>query len=540
MMQTEDRAALRRARVALGHRGGDRSGSETAYLLYTVSLGVLIAGVPIIRTLVLSLSEPAVVAALTALEATGVISIGALLLLVIAVLAGGVRGAIVPRPAYVHLFVGSPLARGVVLRRPFVAAQALTTLLMLSMAGIVCGALAVAGHPLNLGAVALFLGAVAGYSVVLSTVWLIGQLGPSVRALVAWSLAFVLLVSIAMQLGGTEAHLWAGPWGWLATAWSGVVTDASAPGSVSGSVSVPGSLPSVIAALLCTTTIGLAPFSHLLLARVRSADLMTQSQAWASSAVMAQTGDVRGSSDRVRLPPRHRPRAAMLQTGPLWIGVVRRDLIGILRHPVRAGAGILSGAIAGILLVVALSMEPGAGAIVAAIAGGLMYTAAGSWTDGLRYHADNVGAQPLYGVGTEQLALLHALVPTVVSCVVVLVGAIGATMATLASNGGTIDAFVCAAALALALIAVTLRALSAGKGPIPIGLLLPIPTPVGDISILNALIWVFDGFLLSLVVTAILTGIALTSSVPLTLFCTVVSLVFIVIWARARFRRLRL
>lgn len=528
MIQTGDRAALTHARAALGHRGGDRSASETVYLLYTVSLGVLIAGVPTIRTLVLSLSEPAVVAALTAPEATNVISTGALLLLVVAVLAGGVRGAIVPRPAYVHLFVGSPLARGVVLRRPFLAAQALTTLLLVSMAGIVCGALAVAGHPLAVGAVALFLAGVAGYSVVLSTVWLIGQLGSHTRALVAWPLAFLLLVSIVLQLGGMKAQLWAGPWGWLATAWSGVVADASV------SVSVSGSTYSVIAALLCTATIGLAPFSHMLLTHVRAADLMTQSQAWASATVMAQSGDVRGSSDRVRMPPRHRPRAAKLQTGPLWIGVVRRDLIGILRHPVRAGAGILSGVMAGILMVVALSMEPSAGAIVAATAGGLMYSAAGSWTDGLRYHADNVGAQPLYGVGTEKLAALHAIVPTWVSCVVILLGA------TMASNGGTIDAFVCAAAIALALLVVTLRALSAGKGPLPIGLLLPVPTPAGDVSILNALIWVFDGFLLSLVVTATLTGIALTSPVSLTLFCTLVALLLIGVWARARFRRLRL
>ena len=51
--------------------------------------------------------------------------------------------------------------------------------------------------------------------------------------------------------------------------------------------------------------------------------------------------------------------------------------------------------------------------------------------------------------------------------------------------------------------------------------------------------WAFDGFLLSLVVAASLTGLALTGGIPLTLSLAVAVLALISVWARARFRRLK-
>jgi hypothetical protein len=269
-----------------------------------------------------------------------------------------------------------------------------------------------------------------------------------------------------------------------------------------------------------------------LLDRLRSSDVLMQGRIWASAGVMAQTGDVRGSLERVRAPARHTPLRVRLHAGPVWWLVVKRDATGAARHPVRVVVGIATALLAGSLMTAALATDQHIGGVIAAAAGLLGYLSAGAWSDGVRAHADNVGAPTLFGSGTQTLALAHLLFPAIVSCVVM---AAGAAVTVALTHSVPPIAIITAAAFALTLVA--LRGASAVKGPLPITLLLPVPTPVGDVSILFALAWAFDG-----VIIAVALGICfgtVGASISTMVVLAITAVIVFAIWGRMRLRRLQ-
>jgi hypothetical protein len=147
---------------------------------------------------------------------------------------------------------------------------------------------------------------------------------------------------------------------------------------------------------------------------------------------------------------------------------------------------------------------------IGACAGMLGYLSAGAFSDGVRAHADNIGAPPLFGIAAQPLALFHLILPLIASCVLMVAGAVGASgfvHSELQISVVTASAF--------AVVMVALRGVSAVKGPLPITLLLPVPTPVGDVSILFALAWAFDGLLIALGIGMCLAlGVATSVSSP--------------------------
>jgi hypothetical protein len=504
MTRNGDRAALAHARAVLAGRGSTRTAGGMAMRAYLVLFIVLIVVIPLIRALVVALSAPWPVAILTA-EATPVAAvIGATAVVLVAACVGATRGAIVPRPAYVHFVVRSPLPGSITLGRSLAAMHILAAVAFAIVTAIVCGALAIAGHAQNPLATTVCIVAAAAYAMLLVTAWLAGQVSAAVRTGAGIALGAVALASAAATVSGVSGD-------------AAELAQAAVDAIKVGGVTPIASWLIVSIMIACAGVV----WSRILLGRLRSSDLMTQGQIWASAGVMARTGDVRGSLERVRTPARHTPRRVSLRRGPVWWLIAKRDAAGAIRHPVRLGLGVCCALLAGVLVAIASSTcsspacsgtSPlsGIGLFIGACAGMLGYLSAGAFSDGVRAHADNIGAPPLFGIAAQPLALFHLILPLIASCVLMVAGAVGASgfvHSELQISVVTASAF--------AVVMVALRGVSAVKGPLPITLLLPVPTPVGDVSILFALAWAFDGLLIALGIGMCLAlGVATSVSSP--------------------------
>jgi len=516
MNSREERLAFAAAAHVLAARGSGRSLSSTAMRVYLALFVVAVVGIPVLRALVLAMASPHAIAVVTAESTPAAVEWGAAALLLVVACIGSMRGAIVPRPAYVHFVVRSSLARRLTLRRPVIALHLLAAAVFGAAASIICGALAVAGLALDPLAGALFIVVAATYGVLLATAWLGGQVSGRVRTAAGITLVgFLTATAIAAAVGVADGLV-----GWFHT-----LTSAAASGTLV--LAAGGIVLAIVVAVVSLTA------SFAMIGRLHGSELMAQGQAWASASMLVQTGDVRGSLERIRTPARHTPRRVSLHAGPLWWVIVKRDATGSVRHPIRLAIGIAAGALAGIFVAIALSVAPGAGAVIAATAAALAYLSAGAGSDGMRAHADNVGAPVLFGTGTQTLALLHLILPALVSCTVALVGAAFALTWT---HGATSTVLV--AAPLLAAMAVALRAVSAVKGPLPVTLLLPVPTPVGDVSVLFALAWSFDALLIALALGAGLGSFDGAISIPVLVLAAGAIMAVLAGWGRTRLRRL--
>lgn len=518
MISREDRRAFAAATAVLAARGSGRSAGGTAMRIYLALFIVAIVVTPAVRALILTLANPTMIGVMTAESTPVILCAGAFALLLTAACAGGARGAVVPRPSYIQFVVRSPLIRRLTLRRPLVVTQFLVAAGFTAATGVVCGALAVGGVTLTWLGVMVSLVVAAAYGVLLVAAWLSGQTFGRVRIGAGIGLVALLAALAVAALTG----LWSRPAEWMRA-----LPDTAASGTLAVGWAV-GAIAIAVATVVA---------SFALLGRLRSAELMVQGQSWASAGLLAQTGDVRGSLERVRMPARHTPRRVSLRSGPLMWLIVKRDATGAVRHPVRLSIGICSALLAGALGAIALSATtqpgaPGIGPFIGAIAGVLGYLSAGAFTDGVRAHADNIGAPALFGTAAQPLALLHLVFPAIASCIVMAVGAI------LAFASVHVAPIALIAAPVFALIMVALRGISAVKGPLPITLLLPVPTPVGDVSILFALAWSFDGVLIALAVGACVT-LGVATSVPALAISAALLLAVFALWGRMRLQRLR-
>lgn len=205
----------------------------------------------------------------------------------------------------------------------------------------------------------------------------------------------------------------------------------------------------------------------------------------------------------------------MPQPGPVTFIAVALLLVTVVARTATAAIACLCfGALAGWVV--------GSTAAVPVVV--LLYLSVGGWATGLRTAASAVGSAVLYGLADRERLLLHAIVPAVASIVFCAVGA--------ALTSGALAAVWVAA---VAVFTVLLQAFSSLRGPLPLELLTPIASPVGDLSVVNVLVWMGDAVLLAVVFGG--SGTYLLTASPATAATALIGgVVIVVFWADARLR----
>uniref|UniRef100_UPI0025F4E9E6 hypothetical protein n=1 Tax=uncultured Aeromicrobium sp. TaxID=337820 RepID=UPI0025F4E9E6 len=362
---------------------------------------------------------------------------------VAAVGVGRTRGPVAPTAPYVDWVVSGPedLAR---VLRPFWWRSVVGVTAVAVVAGLV---VVVSRNtvPDPLAAVVLAV-VVLGFGLLLAVAWLAGQ---SRLPLPAITLA-LLSVAVGWPLHDAWAALGSQPRWWV------MVVPVAA-----------------IGALLSVRRMVVV----LLPSRLR-----TQALRWSQVEAFAMTADLASAADVLRGRTRRGRRWRPTFGAP---ALVRRDLVGLLRSPGRAAAGIALACLSGLLLGPAQDAPT---PIIAIAAASLSYAAACYLSDGLRFSAANRSRPAVFGLTPAQTVLQHLVVPVVV-LVVVLSGA--------AAFSGAVGV-----GFGLALLALACRAASVFKGLLPLEYLTPIMTPVGEMSSLRVLFWVADAFLVCTLVGA--------------------------------------
>jgi hypothetical protein len=470
---SSDRQTLAHVRSVTASRAGLPTASNAGYTVYVAVLVVAIVVAPVVRSVVIGLASPEILATIVAPDSYRGVGAIAAVLAACALLIGRTRGPVVPSPFLTEFLAGSHLARSGTLRRPFLNSVSVLALAAVTVFGIVGGARFLGGPTAAIPAALIVLGSVA-YSGVLAVLWLIGQSGPRRTTI---PLAVVILASAIAVAAGVDVVILATPWGWLALLWDSL--DPAAP------------IPwwPVIALALSPLAFLAAP---ALLNNLRSPELMAQSRRWQLIGTLVQTGDLAGASGALRTPPTRGRRFRISFTGPLPIAILRRDIGTARRFPVRIALGSLALVAAGWLNAQTASATDGVDWVVALAGVFFAYLAAGVWCDGLRNANENVGPSSLYGRSALTLIGSHALLPGL-ACL--LLGSIGAIAAVaVGAPVGVLPWW-----MLTSVFIVLVRILDCAKGPMPIGLLLPIVTPVGDVSILNVIAWQADALIIVLI-----------------------------------------
>ncbi|QOD44231.1 hypothetical protein [Clavibacter zhangzhiyongii] len=466
--------ALRAVRSIRLERGG-ASPMDLAYALYAGALTVLIVGIPVLRAVVLELAEPDAAAALLAhgpSAATAVAGLAAAAL----VLAGGARGPALLSPFLTAALAGGDLPRAAVLARPF-ARAVLGSAALAGLVALLPGlGLLVAGRAEPWPVVAWTAGG-ALLGVVLAGCWLAGQrLTEAGRGIGAAVLLGSALIAV---LRPTPVV----PWSAVGTLFPGAAAGASAGAPSPGDAAV------ALAVLTASAVVALA-VAPALLGGLRGPDLRAQAQRWQTATTLATTGDLAMATGGFRPVPRIGRGWRAVGGGSPAALVLRRDLVGALRTPVRAASACLGTAAVGALVALALD-GAGSGLVMPAVAAALVgFLALGVGADGFRHVVDVSSAPPLYGIPTGRLLLLHGALPAAAGVACALAGA-GIAVA----GGAGATALVVAPAVVLLLVVI--RAFDAAKGPLPLEVMAPVVTPAGDASALVIAAWQADALLLA-------------------------------------------
>lgn len=484
-MRARDRRTLAEGRAVLSARGGPRSADEVGYALYAGVLTVLLVALPLVRAMVLGIADARGLALLVSPDAPSAVAACAAALAGLTLLAGPVRGPVLPSPVVVEFLVGSALPRRLTLLRPFLVSTTVLAGLAAFAAGVVSAALMVGGLlPVNADALAgaglIVLGSAAS-AIVLGVVWLAGQSLPR-----GWTMPFGVTLAIGGAVGVSPLALGTAP------------------------VTIPGPVFVVLTALvlLCLIVLLCLPLISRLLECLRAADLMRQARRWQSIGTLLQTGDVAGAAGALRTPPARGRRDRIALSGPLPVAVVQRDLGAARRFPVRTLTGSLAIAAAGWLQAGVWFVPPGGVWPLAVAAALAAYFGVGVWCDGLRSAAENAGPSSIYGRSVLTMLGCHAIVPALALLMLGSLG-IGAVAATETVLTWPVGGWWAMTAGFITL----LRVFDCLRGPLPIGLLLPVPTPLGDVSILNVIAWQADALILLLVGAAGLTVLAVQPGV---------------------------
>ncbi|MGF6822976.1 hypothetical protein M2317_001883 [Microbacterium sp. ZKA21] len=450
-----ERARLAAARTARRERAGRPTRADAAYLVYVGILVAAIAGVPVVRTIVLALATPEAVEALTRPALAHIIGVLGALLWLGALALGRVRGPIVPTPFTASVVGRSDISPTRAWARRLTRATVSTVILsggfaLLAVSGLLANGIAV-------GRCVAFAAGAALFAVPAVGIWLAGQsLGRRGRGLLAAAL-IAQLIAVVADVPWTAASA-------LGALWSG--SDAAAALLVLGGLAI------VAAALL-----------PVLLGRLRPDSLEAHATRWEAMTVLAATGDLAGAADRTRPLPTSGRRLRIAMNRPLLLAVLQRDAIGSVRTPMRFAVALVALAASGAGWAWLAGVGTGPRWVAAISLGVIAYLALGALMDGCREAADAAGRPALYGGSAGRMLLLHLSWPALCAIVVPAAAAWGA--------GG--DVMTPVAVLGALLVAV--RAYDTTKGPLPIELMMPVPTPAGDASAIGIWLWQSDALL---------------------------------------------
>ena len=450
-----ERARIAAARTVRRDRAGRPTRADAAYLVYVGILVAAIAGVPVIRTIVLALATPAAVAAFTRPEAAMIVSVLGALLWLGALALGRVRGPITPPPFTADVFGRSDISP----RRAWARTLTRVTVSTLVLSGAIA-VLAVSGLLANGIAVERCIAFVAGsvlFALPAVALWLAGQVLDRRGA-------GVLAAGLTAQLVAVLAGVPLLPASALGTLWSGTG----------------GALPLIVLGTLAVAAVALLP---VLLSRLRPDVLEAHAGRWEAMSVLAATGDLAGAADRTRPLPTFGRRLRITMNRPLALAVLQRDAIGGVRTPLRLAVALVTLGLTGAAWAWLSAVESGPRWAAAIGIGIVAFLALGALMDGSREAADAAGRPALHGHPPWRMLLLHLSWPTLCAVLVPAAVALGA--------GGEIAGAV--AVFGVVLVAV--RAYDTTKGPLPIALMMPVPTPAGDASAIGMWLWQSDALL---------------------------------------------
>lgn len=481
-----------------------RSGGDKTYALYAFLLVAAIVIVPVIRALWLIASSQAGLVVLTSADASAAVSLILVALWAGALLAGRKRGPALLPPFLLHALTGSSIRRARTLRRPVLRSAAIIISACAAGAVLVGMALLGDGHA-QLGDVIMFAAAAGAAGVVTAVLWLLGQIFP--RA--AFQSALTMLIVAGMSFWIPEMLTFT-PWGWAGSSY---------PLSGSGVLSLAGM------AVLASASIVMTP---VLLSRVTGMQLSTQAAQWERATAFSFSFDFRAATSVYESEPHlGRNIRAINPSRHRWVTFLLRDAVGQARTPGRSFGAITATAAAAALIT--LSFLPGApAALLAGIAGVVIYSATGPLTKGLQHAAYVAGDYPLYGISDRRLVLLHTLFPLM-------------TLLAVLTTFATITAFVTGVALGLPLagavvvgaLTLALRLSNALKGPLPPSLLAPVNTPAGDLSIVMQIGWALSDPLIAILGALTITVLPITP-IPLMTLAACVPVVVLVRWKKRR------
>ena len=435
------------------------------YAVYASVLVGTIVGVPLVRGAAVGLGQSSV---LPFLEDPPVIllSVGFAAVVAIATLVGGTAGPAVLTPFLTVHLGGNHLSRARTLLRPFLLSAVVLVSACLLAAGTVVWTLWSADAVDGRSAVMLLFTAACGAWIV-SVFWLVGQVCTA-----RTRTALVLAVGVA----ATAASL--------------------PPVSLSP---VPWSATAVGAVLWTVCALLSALMVPRLLVRLRGDDLLDHARRRDLATAAGRSGEVGYALSTFRPLPRFgRGLNAVQAQVPFILTIVRRDIVGALRTPVRGAVGLVGVLASGVLIILSFALPAGvmwAATAAAAIVG---FASLGVVSDGFRHAAASAGRPPLHGVSTARQMAAHGALPALL---VILVAAVGVGVGNLtgASIGAVPGATACLALLGL------VRACDSARGPLPVRLLTPVQSPVGDFAGAAVVLWQVEAVVLSLGITIGLT-----------------------------------
>ncbi len=496
--RADARRRLRAARTVWRQRPAHPTLRDHAYLVYVTLLVIVLVAVPLVRAVVLALTQPASLALLAAPGAAVVVSVSGAVVWVGAVALGRQRGPVVPPPFVAQTLGDSDLPPravwgGRALRALSVAVVALTAIATLAHSGLIATGLTAFGMSFIAGA--------ALFAIPAAVLWLAGQALPR-RA--ATAIAAVLAAWGAVGLVTSAVPT---PWGMLATLWSDAAVAALFAAAVDGSASVAvltdappiaglaadgvelarllaGTASALPLLVLASFAVVAAVCAPLCAARLDAQVVRAHARRWETMTLLARTGDLAGAAGGLRPPPAVGRRWRMPLTAPLSWATVQRDAVAAARNPARTLAALVAIAAAGALWGWLPGLPTGLTWVAGLPAALLCFAGLGALCDGVREAVDSVGRPALFRQSPGRLLALHLTFPA-------LAGLLVAAAAALIAGGP----WIVAAAMALFVLAV--RVMDAAKPPLPIGLLMPVPTPAGDASGMFVTLWQADAVLVA-------------------------------------------
>jgi hypothetical protein len=443
-------------------RGAHRTRSDTAYLVYVSVLVAAIAGVPVVRAIVLALATPSAMEALSDAGIARIVAVLGALLWLSALALGRIRGPIAPEP-----FVAVALGRSDISPRSAWARDLLWSAVGVCSSAGALAALAVSGFLAHAEAIDTSIAFIVGsilFAVPTAAAWLAGQVLPR-RGAILLGVVLTALLAAAVFVPLRPPLL---PASAIAAVWP------IASGATWAAL-----------AALAVCAVAAVVVMAILLDRILPVTVEEHAQRWEAMTVLAATGDISGALDRTRARPTTGRRVRIPFTQPLIFAVLQRATIGLARTPLRTVVAVTALATAGVGWAWFAQLQGGPRWVPAIGAGVLTFAALGSFIDGFREAADTAGRPALYGRSAGRMLLLHLPLP-------LLAGAVIPSVSAVVAGGGP---QIAATAATIGVVLVAVRAYDSTKGPMPVELMMPVPTPAGDASSIGMWTWQADALL---------------------------------------------